>query len=322
VSDDLDPSEIELDQRSAGMQYFFSFYLVFLVEAKGAHSNSILLLDEAGLQLHGTAQQKIVKFLEKLSKDNQLLYTTHSPFMVNGDHLEAVRVVYEDMKDGTVKVSEDVWPRDRDSLFPLQAALGYAIAQTLFYSRRQLVVEGITDYWILKASSESLNATGREGLRKDAVVVPSGGVNNLMPLAAMLLAHDVEIRILLDGDEPGLRKGREVKNKLLLESFFANTYAKNGGVEIEDLFPEALYLRAVHEAYPSVSFTFNKEESQIPSVTKRVEQAFNRVGAGQFEKWRPAKVLSDQIQNKPELFTDTLETFELLFKDINSSWGK
>ena len=74
VSDDLDPSPIELDQRSQGMQYFFSFYVIFLVEAKGAHADSILLLDEPGLHLHGTAQEKIVEFFDTLAKGNQTLY--------------------------------------------------------------------------------------------------------------------------------------------------------------------------------------------------------------------------------------------------------
>jgi predicted ATP-dependent endonuclease of OLD family len=321
VSDDLDPSEIELDQRSAGMQYFFSFYLIFLEEAKGAYSNSILLLDEAGLQLHGTAQQKIVKFLEKLSKENQLLYTTHSPFMIDGDYLERVRVVYEDLVDGTARVSEDVWPKDKDSLFPLQAALGYAIAQTLFYSKRQLLVEGITDYWILKAMCEHLEVKGKESLRKDAVIVPLGGVNNLMPLAAMLLAHSIEIRVLLDGDEPSLRKSQELKKKLLVESFFVNSYVKNNGVEIEDLFPEELYLKAVNEAYPTVTFKFTKEENQMPSITKKIETAFVRTGAGSFEKWRPSRVITDWILKEPDKIPkETLEAFELLFMDMNKSW--
>ena len=152
VSDDLDPSEIELDQRSAGMQYFFSFYLVFLVEASHKHTNSILLLDEPGMQFHGTAQQKTVKFLNKISNNNQLLYTTHSPFMIDGDHLENVKIVYEDESNyGATKVSNDVWPKDKDSLFPLQAGLGYSLAQTLFYSKLQFVVEGLTDYKLLKA---------------------------------------------------------------------------------------------------------------------------------------------------------------------------
>jgi AAA ATPase domain/Overcoming lysogenization defect protein-like, TOPRIM domain len=317
VSDDLDPSEIELDQRSAGMQYFFSFYLE---EAKGAHGNSILLLDEAGLQLHGTAQQKIVKFLEKLSKENQLLYTTHSPFMVNGDHLERVRVVYEDPVDGTAKVSEDVWPRDKDSLFPLQAALGYSIAQTLFYSGHQLVVEGITDYWILKAMNDVLSMKGMNTLGNDIAIVPAGGVNNLMPLAAMLLGNKVQVRVLLDGDEPGVRKGKELQSKLLLECFFVSSYTKKSGTEIEDLFPEEFYLSAVRKAYPTVKLEFSQEENQIQAITKRIEAVFGRLGIGVFEKWRPAQVLTEWIQNKPEtLPTATLATFEAIFKDVNNS---
>lgn len=185
------------------------------------------------------------------------------------------------------------------------------------------MVEGITDYWILKAISECLDAKGRESLRRDAIIVPSGGVKNLMPLAAMLLGHEVEIRILLDGDEPGLQKGKELKSKLLLESFFVNTYTKNNGVEIEDLFPEQYYLKAVNGAYPKISFKFNKEESQIPSITKRVETAFARISSVQFEKWRPIKILVDNIQNKPEeVPNDTLDAFELFFKDVNESWGK
>jgi len=196
VSDDLDPSEIELDQRSAGMQYFFSFFIVFLVEAEGAHSNSILLLDEPGLHLHGTAQAKVVKFLEKLSGDNQTLYSTHSPFMIDMDHLERARAVYEH-EDGMTKVSEDVWPRDKDSLFPLQAALGYQLAQGLFVGKRQVIVEGITDYWLLKAMDQALATRGRKRLRADIVIVPSAGLTKLLPLASMLIGHSVDVAALL-----------------------------------------------------------------------------------------------------------------------------
>ena len=77
VSDDIDSSEIELDQRSAGMQYFFSFFVVFLVEAGDLFSNSIILLDEPGVSLHPSAQNKAVKFLEKIAQKNQLFFSTH-----------------------------------------------------------------------------------------------------------------------------------------------------------------------------------------------------------------------------------------------------
>src|SRR5260370_29210713 len=109
VSEGLDGSEIELDQRSGGMQYFFSFFLVFLVEAKDAHANSILLLDEPGTSLHGTAQAKIVEFLRTISKDNQVIYTAHSPFMIDADHLKTVRPVYEEPGTGSTRIIADAW---------------------------------------------------------------------------------------------------------------------------------------------------------------------------------------------------------------------
>ena len=321
VSDDLDPSEIELDQRSAGMQYFFSFYLVFLEEAKGAYNNSILLLDEAGLQLHGTAQQKIVKFLEKLAKENQILYSTHSPFMVDAEHLERVRVVYEDKADGTTKVSEDVWPKDKDSLFPLQAALGYSIAQSLFYAGHQLIVEGITDYWLLRAVNDVLALKQMTALSKDVAIVPAGGVRNLMPLAALLLGNNVKVRILLDGDEPGLKKGKEMESKLLLECFFVSNYVRKEAAEMEDLFPEDLYLSAVRQAYPKVNLKFTPEETQIQAIAERIDTAFKRMSAGDFEKWCPARVLTEWIRDKPDtLEPETLGRFENIFKDVNAPW--
>src|SRR5690606_38880897 len=56
VSDSLRPEAIELEGRSRGLQWFFSFFLVFLVETKESHDNTVLLLDEPGLSLHPIAQ--------------------------------------------------------------------------------------------------------------------------------------------------------------------------------------------------------------------------------------------------------------------------
>ncbi len=319
VSDDLDPSEIELDQRSYGMQYFFSFYLVFLEEAKGAHENAILLLDEPGLHLHGTAQRKIIEFLEKLSKQNQLLYSTHSPFMIDPDHLERIRVVYED-KNGDSKVSEDVWPRDEDSLFPLQAGLGYAIAQTLFYSKRQVIVEGLTDYWILKAINGILSQKNMFSLRNDAVIVPCGGVNKLLPLTSMLLGHEIKVAVLLDGDEPGKRKGGEAETKLLTKCLFMDTFADRKEAEIEDMFPENLYMDAVKEAYPDIKMPieFSPEELNIHCIAKRIEAAFKRLGYKPFEKWGPSRIIVDWIGKKQDVLPkETLAKFETICKMLN-----
>jgi len=125
VADDRRPGvKIELESRSKGFQWFFSFYLVFLVESGEGHKDAILLLDEPGLHLHPTAQQELIKFFETLANKNQLVYTTHSPFLIDGENLHRVRPVTED-ETGHSQVSVDTWPKDRETIFPLQAAAGY-----------------------------------------------------------------------------------------------------------------------------------------------------------------------------------------------------
>jgi hypothetical protein len=327
VSDDLDPSEIELDQRSAGMQYFFSFFLVFLVEAEDAHVNSILLLDEPGTSLHGTAQAKIVEFLQKMSKDNQVVYTTHSPFMIDAERLETVRPVYEDAATGSTRVSEDVWPKDRDALFPLQAALGYQLVQSLFISKRQVLVEGITDYWIFKALDHVVRATGRVGLDPSVIITPSGGASRMLPLASMLTGHDVDLVAILDGDETGRREGKKLVQRLLNDdnrTVFVGDHTTDANTtgEVEDLFPEDVYLDAVRAAYGKIDLRFNAEEKQTSNIVDRLTALFERKGHGPFEKWKAARALADRIEAEPQAVdTDALDAASRIFQKINALLG-
>ncbi|BCL63039.1 hypothetical protein DGMP_37320 [Desulfomarina profundi] len=98
VEDDLGV-DIELDQRSEGFQWLVSFFVVFFAEAMDKHENAILLLDEPGMSLHGLKQREFRKTISKLSKNNQTIFTTHSPFLVGPDELDIVRVV--ELKDRT-----------------------------------------------------------------------------------------------------------------------------------------------------------------------------------------------------------------------------
>lgn len=323
VSDDLDPSPIELDQRSQGMQYFFSFFLVFLVEAEGRHANSILLLDEPGNSLHGTAQAKIIEFLRKISADNQVIYSTHSPFMIDGDHLEELRPVWEDPETGTTKVSEDVWPKDKDALFPLQAALGYTIAQSLFISRRQVLVEGMTDYWILKALDAALAANGRTPLDADVVLTPAGGASKMVPLASMLVGHEVRVAALLDGDESGRKEGGKVERALGFENrtiFVADhTHDQNETGEIEDLFPDDYYVAAIKDVYGVGDYRFNGDEKAIPNIVDRATAMLARKHQRTFEKWKVARALADRIAAKPkEVPAEALDAAESIAESLNS----
>jgi hypothetical protein len=324
VSDDLDPVDVELEERSLGMQYFFSFYLLFLVEAMEEHRNCILLLDEPGLHLHGTAQEKLIRFFEKLSKDNQLFYTTHSPFMVDGAHLERARAVYETAA-GTL-VSADVWPRDRDTLFPLQAALGYSVCQTLFLSRKQVLVEGLTDYMLLGVINEHLRCQDRPALDDDVVLIPMGGTTNLAPLASMLVGHNVDVAILLDSDKAGDRAIEKLRNVIgdidARCVRIADAVGDQDTEEMEQLFPEDYYLSSVARAYPDVKLQFSSKEKKITNVVDRVKAFFDRKGLGRFEKWRPIEqVVRDIGQGADGVPSELFDSASKVLTACNAALG-
>ena len=187
VTDNRRPHvEIELESRSKGFQWSFSFYLVFLAESEQGHKDSILLLDEPGLNLHPTAQQELLDFFEELSQTNQLAYTTHSPFLIDGEHLQRVRPVLEE-ESGHSKVTSGWWPSDRDTIFPLQAAAGYAMIQGLLQHQKNLLVEGMSDFYYLQALSAQCARTGRQALPDEIYLgLPTCGSMPRLPAATRL----------------------------------------------------------------------------------------------------------------------------------------
>jgi len=98
--------EVNLDERSRGFQWFFSFYITFFADTKGGEAeDAILLLDEPGLYLHARSQTDLLGHFEKDFK-NQIVYTTHSPFMVPTHRLESVRTVSIGETTGTTVTTE------------------------------------------------------------------------------------------------------------------------------------------------------------------------------------------------------------------------
>lgn len=167
--------EVELDQRSEGFQWLTSFFVVFTAQAQEAHANAILLLDEPGLSLHGLKQREFRHTVSRLAESNQTLYTTHSPFLVGPDELDWVRVVEMTDRGTGTKVHTNVTASDPAALLPLQEALGYDLAQSLFHHQRNLVLEGITDYWYLEATAQLLDQANIASLNDTIALLPADG---------------------------------------------------------------------------------------------------------------------------------------------------
>ena len=237
--------QIEVDQRSAGFQWLVSFFVVFFAEADNAHANAILLLDEPGLSLHGLKQREFRQTISRLAQDNQTIYTTHSPFLVGPEELDLVRVVEMTDRDEGTKVHTSVTASDPAALLPLQEALGYDLAQSLFAQQRNLVLEGLTDYWYLEATAALLKAAGQTGLNEKISLVPASSAGKVVYFATILHANNLKVAALLDSDSAGDAAAQvdtlvhTLGNKNILRTADAYTGAVNHP-EIEDLLRDTL----------------------------------------------------------------------------------
>lgn len=302
-------------QRSSGFRWFFSFLAAF---SEFEHTkNVVVLLDEPGLTLHAKAQADFLRFInERLGSSTQAIYTTHSPFMVETDKIGRVRIVEDKGPEVGAVVSDQVLTVEPDSLFPLQAALGYDLAQHLFIGDANLVVEGPSDFVYLDALSRHLKAIGRTGLEERWRILPAGGSSNV-PAFITLVGRSLEVTVLVDSGTEGqgriqaaISAGRLASDRLVTVGEI--TGKRNG--DVEDLFTEDDYLVLYNAAFNS-----SVSPTDLPPgdrIVKRIE-AFT--GSG-FDHFQPAAtLLRDQTTFLAGLSADTLEMFEKLSVRINST---
>lgn len=311
---------LPLKNRSKGFNWFFSFLVWFKRIQEDKSSNYILLLDEPGLNLHASAQADLLRFIEDLSDDYQIIYSTHSPFMIASDSLNRVRTVLE-TDEGSV-VSDSIQEKDPNTLFPLQASLGYDIAQNLFVSKKNLLVEGVSDLIILTAISGILESEKREHLRDDITIVPTGGLEKVATFISLLRGSKLEIACLLDSytDAKGKAKMDNMiaekiihKNKIRFFDEFLPDYAT---ADLEDLFAKADYIKLFNSAFSEIK---NIKESELNTSIKQIIIQINKhIGKDRFNHYRPANELVKLGVSKDYFSPETLDNFEKVFKDINT----
>jgi energy-coupling factor transporter ATP-binding protein EcfA2 len=257
VADDIRPEEVELESRSTGLQWFLSFFLVFLVESADSHQGAILLLDEPGLSLHPLAQKDLSAFFDNLSHTNQLLYTTHSPFLVDPDHLDQVRAVYVDPK-GATAVSTDlragrVGSPEEKSVYAVHAALGLSVSATLFNGCTIVIVEGQSDQHYLSAIKSVLIALGLITPKREILFLPGGGAKGVNAVVPIITAKDeTPPHVILDSDKQGIDFATKLRSGAIYAGDAGKRITSVGellggleGAEIEDLIPHALLVDVV-----------------------------------------------------------------------------
>lgn len=308
---------LSLDERSSGFRWFFSFLAGFS-EFEISKNPVIILLDEPGMGLHARAQKDFLRFIdEKLSASCQVIYSTHSPFMVQPGKLERVRLVEDTGREKGSRVTDNVLTTDRDTLFPLQGALGYDIAQHLFVAAHNLVVEGSSDFTYLSLISSHLAAHGRTGLDPRWSIIPVGGVD-LIPSFVALLGNHLEVTVLVDSRKEGYQRLKQLsENGLLKETriVMVGEITNNPAADIEDMFEVSEYLKLFNEA-----FSLRTKISDLKGSDPIVKRCARVMGVDRYDHGRPATVLLKKHATIiPALSENTLARFESLFTRINAT---
>ncbi|SOE97191.1 Predicted ATP-dependent endonuclease of the OLD family, contains P-loop ATPase and TOPRIM domains [Burkholderia sp. D7] len=331
---------LPLSERSAGFVWFFSFLAQFKQLKKTAgNSNAIVLLDEPGLTLHGKAQGDLLRYIvERLLPDHQVIFSTHSPFMVPMDRLADVRIV-EDVivqhqgKRSEVKgtkVRSDVLEVDDDTLFPLQGALGYEVTQSLFIGANTWLVEGPSDILYLQVVSQALTRRKREGLDAKWTLCPSGGIDKIAPFVRLFGGNRINVAVLSDIANGDRNKIENLKKANILKAGHFYTCADFTGqaeADVEDLFDVALFAEMLNGAYqPPADHTVTaaalEAAGTTPRIVKKAELLFKLMPASvaEFDHFGAARWL---LENPSVLDADTpanlatLERFERIFNAFN-----
>ncbi|HYH00958.1 MAG TPA: AAA family ATPase [Terriglobales bacterium] len=281
VSDDKRPEEVELEGRSTGLQWFLSFYLVFLVESRDAHEGAILLLDEPGMSLHPLAQKDLSGFFDGLSEKNQILYTTHSPFLIDPDRLDRARKVYIS-SDGTTRATADLREAETDersqkaSGYAVYAALGLTVAESLLLGCTTVIVEGLSDQMYLSGIKTILIGMGKITPTRELVFPPAGGAKGVKVVAGILSGRDEALPIaLFDSDTAGRQAAQQLASSLYADAkdriVAVETFTGLKDSEIEDLIPAELMAQVVDRWQRGPDHAFSDVLSAGKPIVPQIE---------------------------------------------------
>jgi len=309
-------SKYSFAERSGGMQYFLSYFVQALAH-KQTGEQEILLMDEPDAFLSTTGQQDLLRLFNSFAypedpaqKPLQVLYVTHSPFLIDKNHGERIRVLEKgDGEEGTRVVHNAA----KNHYEPLRSAFGAFVAETTFIGNCNLFLEGQADQVLLAGMSSLSRRLGKTAETLDLnsiTLVPSGGASQIPYLVYLARGRDVDkpaVIVLLDGDDAGKDASRQlargyrgkrlVKNDLVLSLDALDLATLDVDVssvqDLEDLIPAEIALLAIRRCADealgddAASVATNLDKVEVSSGEKLFDAAQTAATAASSQLDRP-----------------------------------
>lgn len=237
--DEITPFKPE--QRSKGLQWFLSFFLTLNAESD---ENSIILIDEPGLFLHPKAQEDVLAVLEKISAKQQVMFTTHSPYLIDSNRLDRIRLSVKD-KNNHTKIENKIHKgADKDTMTPIITAIGLDITKNLTFSpSSNVLLEGMSDYYYLQAMRKYLG--DKCAIDSDVQFIPNVGADQIPNMAALLFGWGIDFKVLLDNDAKGSSVAVKLLNDLCVDKNKVVLIGTGKNHSIEDVFTKSDFYRLI-----------------------------------------------------------------------------
>jgi hypothetical protein len=159
-------TEYSFDERSQGLRFFLSYYIEYRSHEPHHNKTEILLMDEPDAYLSSQAQQDLLKVFDlfanpepgsHLTHPIQVVYVTHSPFLIDKNHTDRIRVLQKGNEDEGTRVVKDFV---KNRYEPLRSSIGTLIGESVFIGNCNLMVEGICEQIIIAGAARYLRAIG------------------------------------------------------------------------------------------------------------------------------------------------------------------
>ena len=332
-----------LQRRSEGFKWHFSFQVNFRAETKKADlKEAILLLDEPGLHLHPAQQERLLSAIRELAKDNQIIYTTHSPFMIFNYEEGNLLLVETDPSTHLSRVNPAFWNGDPTAIIPILHSLGAkAIKRTIDVDLAKelppiLVVEGGTDYQYIKAFNWLFRKQNTDGTKRvvlDFEMHPANGSSAIGPSAMFNRQVGHNVVVLYDNEPDAKKQAGELKKLKFPEEqvVFIDATGKPES-DIEDMFSEGFFLKAVNDVYrvilKSSKYTIiekkdlqefrqsNPSITRIVPILEKIWESHKSDGWGKFDKVAVCENICLDVLQSGKIEESFATAFQQLFDRI------
>ena len=227
-------------QRSRGVRWFLSFYLELQAAALSKNgSDIVILIDEPGVSLHARAQEDVLKVFDNIKERVQIIYTTHSPHLIDLNKLYrllAVQRAVEEDESSETKIfnAKSLTTASTDTLSPIYSLMGIRLSEQKFIQKKNnIILEDIATFYYMKA------LTDMKCFEKQVFYLPATGVSNIRSLVNILLGWGIDFLVLTGTN----KEGNDLKHDLTKHLFANNEDQANKKLiqfdhfkSIEDMF--------------------------------------------------------------------------------------